>query len=172
MRKDKDLCRRTDRDLYMVSLEGGSAEVLLNTEFNEQNARISPDGGWLAYTSNESGQDEIYVRPFPDVESGKWQVSTDGGNMPQWGPDGRGLFYQSADFQLTRVPIRIEGSFSYGNPEALFSYQPYTGFFDVSADGERFLMIRPGGPTSDAAPEQIYVVLNWVEELKQRVPVP
>ncbi len=64
-----------DRDLYMVSLEGGSAEVLLNTEFNEQNARISPDGGWLAYTSNESGQDEIYVRPFPDVESGKWQVS-------------------------------------------------------------------------------------------------
>ena len=86
-----------DRDLYLVSLEGGPAEVLLNTEFNEQDGRISPDGRWLAYRSNESGRDEVYVRPFPDVESGRWQVSTAGGNRAEWGPDGRELFYLSAD---------------------------------------------------------------------------
>ncbi len=162
-------------DLHIVFLKGGSeAEVLLRTESLERAGRISPDGRWLAYHSNESGTNEIYVHPFPDVESGRWQVSTAGGTRPQWGPDGRELFYVSADLQLMRVPIRTEGTFSYGSPEALFSYRPYFNYFDVSADGQRFLMIRPVAADSDgeAPTQRIKVVLNFFEELKERVPAP
>ena len=162
---------RFRRDLSMVSLEDGLSEVLLDSEFNELAARISPDGGWIAYTSNESGQLEIYVRPFPDVDSGNWTVSIDGGDRSHWGPNGRELFYLSTDQHMMRVPIRTEGgTFSPGNPEALFSTQPYTNFFDVSEDGQRFLMIRQGG-TSETRP-RINIVENWFEELKERVPVP
>ena len=71
-----------------------AAEPLLQTEFPEINPEISPDGRWLAYVSNESGQQEVYVRPFPNIEAGKWQVSQDGGRLPVWAPDGRELSYR------------------------------------------------------------------------------
>ena len=86
--------RSSGFDLGMLSLEGERASTpLLNTEFTERNASLSPDGLWIAYQSNESGQFEIYVRPFPDVDAGRWQVSSDGGWWPLWAPDGRELFY-------------------------------------------------------------------------------
>ena len=82
------MCGRPGSDLKVLTLQGERrAEPLVQTAFNERNAEISPDGRWLAYHSNESGQDEIYVRPFPDANSGRWQISTGGGARPvgaQW----------------------------------------------------------------------------------------
>ena len=93
---------------------------LLRTEFNEQNAEISPDGNWLAYRSNASGQDEVYVRPFPDVDSGRWQVSTAGGVTPLWAPDGRDLFYLAPGGRMMAVSVQTDATFGAGNPEVLF----------------------------------------------------
>ena len=166
-----ELSPDTGFDLYTVSLEGGQPELLLQTEFNEQLGIISPDGNWLAYDSDESGRREIYVRSFPDL-SGRQQVSTNGGAFPRWGRDGSELFYQSGiapTSELMRVSIRSEGSLSLGTEERLFSMMGLNASsgFDVSPDG-RFLMVTARG-TADS---QINVVLNWFEELKERMPVP
>ena len=98
-------------DLGVFSLEG-SSEPLLATEFAERNAEISPDGRWLAYQSNASGQNEIYVRPFPNVEDGQWLISSGGGTRPLWAPDGRELFYLAPGPRLMAVGIQTEPSFA------------------------------------------------------------
>ena len=92
-------------------------EPLVSTAYQVLNADISPDGHWLTYQSNESGQYEIYVRPFPGVEEGRWQVSTAGGDRPSWARDGRELFYLSAEGSLMRVSIEPGPDFSAGQPE-------------------------------------------------------
>lgn len=148
-----------------------SLKTLLDTSFNEQNAMVSPDGRWMAYQSNESGQYEIYVRPFPDVQAGRWQISASGGTRPTW--RGREVFYLGPAPSMMAVQVNTENGFTYGNAAKLFS-GPYLATvlgrtYDVSADGQRFLMIKTGGAgTAGTGIGQIVVVQNWVEELKRR----
>ena len=155
-------------DLYALSMDGEhTSELILGTEeFDEEVADVSPDGRWLVYHSNESGQDEVYVRPYPNIDEGKWQVSRDGGQNPVWGPDGRELFYRSLNMLMV-VSIEDQPSFLPGLPEELFSWSRANGTgvtYDVSPDGQRFLLNR-AGDTEEAA-SQIIVVQNWFEELR------
>jgi eukaryotic-like serine/threonine-protein kinase len=134
--------------------------------------RFSPDGHYIAYVSFESGRAEIYVRPYPGP-GGKSQISTEGGTEPVWNPKGRELFYRSAN-KMMAVEITTKPTFSAGNPKMLFegAYVPTPRSFqdyDVSPDGQRFLMLKPSD-AAEAASTQINVVLNWFEELKQKVP--
>ena len=161
-------------DIVVVTLDGDQVtETLLSTEFNEENAAISPDGVWVAFESNESGQYEVYVRPFPDVESGRWQVSTAGGRYPVWAPDGGEVFFLQGT-QLMAVPVQTDASFTSQTPEVLFEAPYFFGApgrnYDVAPDG-RFLMVKTSSQPGESAPD-ITVVLNWFEELKERVPVP
>ncbi len=159
-------------DISLLSFDGSDrATPLLNTGFAESYPALSPDGHWLAYVSDESGREEIYVRPFPDTDSGRWQVSSDGGTQPLWAPSGQEIFYRS-DEAIVVVPIQTTPRFAPGNPQALFAdeYVLEQGGpnYDVSTDGERFLMIKDAGDASSTA--RIVIVENWFEELKRLVP--
>ncbi|MBI4480546.1 MAG: PD40 domain-containing protein, partial [Acidobacteria bacterium] len=148
------------------------------------------DGKWLAYSSDESGQREIYVQPYPGP-GGKWQISSDGGQEPVWNPKGGELFYRSGS-KMMAVDVQVGQAsrpapsedrsgdlslpgFSAGKPHMLFE-GPYlpppatSNYYDVSPDGQRFLMLKPVDSPASAS-TQINVVLNWFEELKRRVPV-
>jgi serine/threonine protein kinase/Tol biopolymer transport system component len=151
--------------------QGRKALPFLRTPFNEANPRFSPDGRWLAYISDESGRFEIYVQPYPGP-GGKWQISTDGGTEPMWNPAGRELFYRSGD-KMMAVDISTQSGFTAGKPRMLFEgrYELASvpvGNYDVSSDGQRFLMLKP--VEQQQAATQINVVVNWFEELKRRVP--
>jgi eukaryotic-like serine/threonine-protein kinase len=163
----------TGLDIWVMRLSDRKAEPFLRTPFNEGSPRFSPDGRWLAYASDESGRSEIYVQPYPGP-GGKWQISTEGGTEPLWNPTGRELFYRSGD-KMMSVDIATRPSFAAGKPRMLFEgrYQPAPVLidnYDVSPDGQRFLMLKPS-ESAETAPTQINVVLNWSEELKRRVPV-
>jgi serine/threonine protein kinase len=150
--------------------------VPMRTPYPKDNGVISPDGRWLAYESNESNQYQIYVGPFPDLGGGRWQVSTGGGRAPLWAPNGRELFYLDANGFLTRVPVDTSGAFGYGKPARLLYTSYYTlniRTYDVSRDGQKFLMIKsPGaGDQQTVASQSIIVVQNWFEDLKRRASV-
>ncbi len=127
---------------------------------------FSPDGRWIAYESNESGQNEIYVRPFPGP-GGKWQVSTGAGTFafPRWSRDSRELFYRNGN-QMMVVPVRTGESFSAGTPQVLFEGSFWFGY-DVTADGQRFVMIQR--EEQAAATTQLNFVFNWFDEVRRRV---
>ena len=169
-------------DLGMLSLDGLKRDMLLESESSESMPRVSPDGRWLAYVSDESGQRQVYVRPFPNVDDGRWQISSGFGVAPVWGPDGRELFFQTtADAGGTRmmtVPIESGGTFRPGRPVALFQgpFPLSAGLdshaYDVSPDGQRFLMVREQeGADPSAGLPRLVVLQNWHEELKARVPI-
>ena len=170
----------TNVNLSILPMEGErTRKVLLQTENATGMPKVSPDGRWMAYFSNESSKNEVYVRPFPEVNSGKWQVSTDGGSSPLWSPDGRELFYLSNDNSVMAVAVETKPTLSFGTPKSLFK-SIYAGAtigsgtpWDIHPDGKRFLMMKlPGAaPSTAAALREINIVLNWFEELKQRVPV-
>jgi Tol biopolymer transport system component/tRNA A-37 threonylcarbamoyl transferase component Bud32 len=162
----------TQRDIWVLRLKDRKAQPFLRTPFDESVPRFSPDGRWLAYISNETGRFEIYVQPYPGP-GGKWQISTEGGTEPVWNPNGRELFYRIGD-KMMAVEITTQPGFAAGTPRMLFrgQYEPTpatTPNYDVSPDGQRFLMLKPS-EQAQAAPTQINVVLNWFEELKQKVP--
>jgi serine/threonine-protein kinase len=165
------------RDLLQLTLDGTRRVTpLLQTNFDERNAIVSPDGQWLAYESNSSGSLEIYVRPFPNVGGGQWKASTAGGRQPLWARSGKELFYVSPDGALLRVPVEASGAaWKGGTPMKLLEGRYFTGtasasrLYDVSPDGQRFLMITAPGTDTSASPT-ISVVLNWTEELKRLVP--
>ena len=158
----------------MLRLSDRKAQPFLRTPFNESAPRFSPDGHWLAYVSDESGRYEIYVQPYPGP-GGKWQISTEGGTEPVWNPNGRELFYRSgeqddggghyhaAEFCCGQAP-RCSSKGSTQRPGSDFRHQL------------RRVSRRPALPDAQAteqaqaAPTQINVVLNWFEELKQKVP--
>ena len=151
----------------------------LEGEFNERNVEISPDGNWMAYQSNESGAFEIFVSPFPNVDDGKQQVSNSGGIFPVWAKSGQELFYvePGPPARLMTVPIQTGPTFSPGNPEPVFPWNYYLAgpprrTFDVAPGGERFLVLSTTTDESGDGPWEIITVLNWFEELKERVPVP
>jgi len=160
-------------DIGALSMEcNHEMKPLLQNEYNEAVPQISPDGKWMAYASDESGRYEVYVRPFPEVDKGKSQVSTSGGDYPIWSRDGRELFYRTKDAVMA-VAVRTDRDFNSEKPEILFSTSAPSGYWDVSRDGKRFLMIEAAesAGTPAGTPAKINVVLNWTEELKQRVPV-
>jgi hypothetical protein len=135
-----------------------------------------PDGRWLTYQSDESGQDEIYVRPFPEVASGRWQISTDSGTRPLWVRNGQNLHYVAPPGALMDVRIDHGTTFVAGAPTKLFG-GPYDygdlgeagRTYDVSPDGQRFLMIKSAEEQA-TRPTSVVVVLNWFEELRRLVP--
>jgi len=158
------------QDLYTLPLKDGKPQPFVNSPAIETAPRFSPDGHFIAYASDESGRFEIYVRSYPGP-GGKYQISTEGGMEPVWNPKGRELFYRSGN-KMKAVDVTTQGTFSAGKPRVLFegSYVPTPRTFqdyDVSPDGQRFLMLKP---EQSQALTQINVVLNWFEELKQKVP--
>jgi Tol biopolymer transport system component len=167
-----DVSPASGYDIWVLRTRDRKSEPFLVTPFNEGAARFSPDGRWLAYVSDESGGNEIYVQPYPG-SGGKWLISTEGGTEPVWNPNGRELFYRSGD-KMMAVDIATQRSFAAGKPRVLFEGQyvpsPTTPpNYDVSPDGQRFLMLKPS-EQDQSAPTQINVVLNWFEELKLKVP--
>jgi Tol biopolymer transport system component len=163
-------------DLQIVDIEAKTAPTpLLAEPHSESNGVVSPDGRWLAYQSNESGRDEIYVRPFPHVNSGRWQVSADGGTRPLWSRDGRELFYYLPPGVIMAATIGPGSSFTPGKPTVVLKgtyLSPQTGrMYDVSPDGRRFLLIKESRGESGAPPApQLIVVQHWLEELKRLAP--
>jgi len=151
-----------------MPLEGDhKPQAFLQTAFNESEARFSPDGRWLAYVSNESGHNEVYVQSYPD-HAGKLQISSDGGDEPVWSPNGRELFYRNTG-KMMAAEIVNQPTFKAGKARLLFeghyenlSWEPN---YDVSPDGQKFLMLKS---LDNAPPNQINIVLNWYEELKRR----
>jgi Tol biopolymer transport system component len=161
----------TARDIWVFHLEEKRAEPLVVTEFNEAHPEFSPDGRWLAYTSDESGGPEVYVRPYPGP-GGRIPISTRGGTSPIWAPDGSEIYYRTEDAVIS-VRIETKPEFRAGIPRVLFRGQ-YNGRFwirlyDISPDGQRFLMVEPG-ERETARVNQINLILNWFEELKRLVP--
>jgi serine/threonine-protein kinase len=151
------------------------AEPLIHTEAIEFSPDVSPNERYIAYQSQESGRSEIYVRPFPRTGDGWWQVSPNGGSRPRWARDGRQLFYLDQANKLTVVPVQTSGgAFVHESPATLLQTayaRPVenTYPYDVSADGQRFLMIKEDA-TAATARTGLIVVLNWTEELKRLVP--
>ena len=165
-----------------LSLEGDhTVKPLLHDEkCDEFQPEISPSRKWLAYSSTESGQYEVYVRSFPYVNVTKLQVSAGGGTSPVWSPNERELFYLINDNCVMTTNVEIAPAFHLGPPKVVFK-SIYLGAsnnnighpWDVSPEGKRFLMMKPSpsAPTSATAVPKINIVVNWFKELKQRVPV-
>ena len=163
------------RAIRTLRLDNGEVNEFLATPAMEHMAMLSPDGQWVAYVSNESGRDEVYVRPYPKVDGVGRRVSIDGGTAPVWARDGSELYYRSASGDLMAVPATMKPSFTAGRPKPLFRYagrfriSGNASAYDVLGDGKRFVMVtEPQTPAP--RPRQINVIQNWSEELEQRVP--
>ena len=183
-------------DVGILSLDGsGTIDWVLDSTAHESNLSLSPNGRWVAYTSDETGDHEVWVRPFPMVDGTRWRVSTGGGRSPRWGADSRELFYQTPAAQgaptiLSSLNIAVgstlmvaknetEPTFSPGEPVELFDgpflvgVQTWATPYDVSASSQRFLMIKEDPSAGLVADEPTVVaVLDWVEELERIVPTP
>jgi Tol biopolymer transport system component len=163
---------QTLQDIWTLRLnQDRKPTLLLQTPFSEGAPKFSPDGRWLAYVSNESGRNEIYVRPYPGPGE-KVTVSTEGGNEPVWSASTRELFFRNGDAMMV-VDITTAPTLTVGRPRRLFEgrYESTLALwpnYDVSSDGRRFVMIKRTDTGESAA--QINVVLNWFEELKRLAP--
>jgi len=169
------------QDIVMLAVdEKRQVTSLVHSAFDEGNAVVAGDGKWLAYESNESGQYQIYVRPFPAVDTGRWQVSTNGGRQPLWSRTGDELFYVDPTGALMRVNVvRSATGFSAAAPVKLINGTGYYyawddqnrgRTYDVSADGQRFVRIKEGPLANRASdPARFVIVENWTEELKRQV---
>jgi len=160
-----------NRDIFVATLEGkGSIEPFLATDFYEKHPMFSPDGKWIAFVSDRSGQDEVYVKPYPG-EGGFIPISIGGGEQPVWARNGKELFYRSGQKMMV-VSVENEPTFRAEPPRILFEgvYRnalfSYGSNYDISPDGQNFVMVRASGEEQD----EITVILNWFEELKRLVP--
>ena len=165
-----------NRDVYAIRPGRDTAPTpLLTGPFREEGAALSPDGRWLAYTSDESGQEEIFVRPFPDTDTGRWQLSTRGGSAARWAPGGRELFFQGASGDLMVVPVAPGATFSAGEPRRLFPLGGalYTSnivpYYDLMPDRQRFVTARLAAVNQAPGAGQLVVVDNWFEELRMKL---
>jgi serine/threonine protein kinase/dipeptidyl aminopeptidase/acylaminoacyl peptidase len=190
-------------DIVMLPIEGDHKIMpLLHGDYNETQPQVSPDGCWIAYSSNEADPEkrsEVYLRPFPKVNEGREQVSTEGGSCPRWSPDSRKLFYlvgANVAEKVMSVSVETEPTLRLGKPEVLFEGKfvgplPNNGNpWDIHPDGDRFLMMKetettkvesisekstevesPQGETAAEKPLKINIIVNWFEVLKDRVPV-
>ena len=162
---------KTNHDLWVLPRSGGQKPyAIVQTTFNEMKGRLSPDGKWIAYQSNESGTNQVTVQSFPP-SGARWQVSTNGGYQPKWRRDGKELFYVAPDKKLMVVAVKAEGNkFEVSAPQPLFEMRignlPLTGsaFYDVTRDGRRFIVSTA---VEETAPTPMTIVLNWNAGLKQ-----
>jgi Tol biopolymer transport system component len=170
---------KTNYDLMAIPLEGErKPQTILGTPFDDRIAQFSPDGHWLAYISNESGRYEVYVQPFPGP-GGKQQVSTEGGTEIVWAKNGE-LFYRTGGNRekMMAVEVETQPTLRIGKPHLLFegtylnnaANGAFSPNYAVTPDGQRFLMLKDS-EQAQPGPTQINVVLNWFEELKQKVPL-
>ena len=161
---------------FRPGVDSAAAPLVASPEFAEAAPAMSPDGKWLAYSSNETGRDEVFVRPFPNVDSTRVRVSTDGGIAPVWAKGGRELFFVDEDrglvaAQFDPVSGQVLAKETLFTIPAVYRVGSGLNFYDVSSDGERFLMARPyTGDTEDAEPPGFVLVQNFFEELKRLVP--
>jgi serine/threonine-protein kinase len=163
-------------DLMAVRLSTHQVVPLVRTPFAERNGIVSPNGRWLAYEADDSGQFEIFVRTFPDVTRDRWQVSTAGGRQALWARNGRELFYFAPDGALMRVAVGSGLAWTASVPMRMLEsrYVVSTGGniprnYDIAADGRRFLMLKAVGSSEIGGP-QLVVVQHFGEELKRLVP--
>ena len=157
---------KTGQDLWIAPQSGDKkAFPYLQTQFNEQDGAFSPDGRWIAYVSDESGRDEVYVQAFP-ASGGKWQVSSGGGTEAAWRKDGSELFFMAADRNLMAVPVKLGATFEAGLAKPLFPLPVSAGkhSYAIASDGQHFLTARLVGETTTP----ITVVLNWTAGLKKQ----
>ena len=151
----------TNADLWILSVADRKAAVFLRTEFSESGGQFSPDGRWMAYVSDESGRPEVYVQHFPGP-GGKWQASPAGGHSPRWSRDGRELFYVAPGDNLMSIDVKGGEAFGAGVPKLLFGAPMLLSVlgtqYDVSADGQRFLVNRRAADTAEAP---ITLVVDW-----------
>ena len=160
---------QTSRDIYVLSLRGQHRpRPVVSTFAYEGGAQFSPDGHWMAYASDESGQMQVYVRPFPGPDR-RWPVSTKGGTQPLWNRNGKEIFYRSGNKMMV-VDVSGSGDLTFSQPRQLFD-QRYVfqnvslANYDVSPDGQQFVMVK-----DETGSGRLNVVLNWAEELKRLVP--
>jgi len=160
----------TGWDIWVLKLVGDrKPRLFLQTPANEDGAIFSPDGHWLAYQSDETGRNEVYVRPFPDPGR-KWQISNEGGTEPLWARNGRELFYRNGN-RMMAASVETKPTFAAAKPKLLFEGNYAAGAdgfvrrYDVSPDSQRFLMVKEAAQEQSAS--QINIVLNWFEELKR-----
>jgi serine/threonine-protein kinase len=170
---------KTSLDILMMAADGKTAaETLVATPYTEVGPEMSPDGHWFLYHSNESGANQVYVRPFPNANAGRWQVSTNGGLKGAWAPSGREIVYIDANGALMSVSVQTAPTFSSRTPTKILDAKFYLvgpgRNYDISRDGQRFLIIKNPRVESTAndTPASMIVVLNWLEELKARLPNP
>jgi Tol biopolymer transport system component len=151
----------------------GEPKPFLNSPFNEGSPALSPDGRWLAYLSNESGSNEVYVRPFPGP-GGKWQVSTGGGSTPKWSHDGKELFNRTADSKMMLVTCTSSGDSFRADKPQLWSSGQYTNRgnynFDLHPDGKGFAVLRAPGTGETLAVNKISFIFNFFDELRSKFP--
>jgi len=161
---------------FQPGVDSAPQELLASSQADESAPALSPDGRWLAYASDETGQTEVYIRPFPDVDGGKWQVSTSGGQAPLWAHGGRELFYVDAARNMMAVAVPAAGPsqmgariklFTLGTDILLHANEWYTPF-DISPDDKRFLMSRLVSAATTDTPTFL-LVENWFDEVQAKV---
>jgi Tol biopolymer transport system component len=162
------LSRKTHFDLWTYSVQDKKAEPWLEGPLDQTHARFSPNGRWVAYESNESGHEEIYVQTFPEKGGGRWQVSRSGGSAPTWRADGKEIYFIGSDDSLMAADVRIEGTFDAGTPHPLFRAQFRSSIgmtYDVDPDGQRFLANT--SKETDRSGQSVTVVLDWPAILRR-----
>jgi Tol biopolymer transport system component len=164
----REIVPQTKADLWVLSLEDGKPWPWLKTNFNEDVGRFSPDGKWIAYTTDDSGRPEIYLQPFAPgapASGGRWQLSTNGGRNPQWRRDGRELYYFSLDYKLMAVDVTLGAEVKRETPKELFALSSIranpNASFAVTRDGQQFLFVTSA---EEASLTPFTVVLNWMAE--------
>jgi serine/threonine-protein kinase len=155
--------------------KAGKPEPFLRTPNDELVPRFSPDGHWIAYRSNESGSNEINVRPFPNASGGRWQISNGGGLYALWSNNSREMFYETMDNRIMVVDYSIEGgSFVVGKRRLWSDKQPFylgTSNLDLAPDGKRFAVLAlPDPPPGEKGAVHVTMLLNFFDELKRRIP--
>ena len=156
---------------HLLVIENGKDTIprtLVQSRFDQYAMTLSPDGHWLAYVSEESGAPEVYVRPFPTVDSARFAISAGGGVEPLWRRDGTELFFRNPRGAMLAASVTTGRHFEHGTPKLLFSspglaQQPYFRSYDVHPDGKRFLMVSSGGIDANS----LNIIFNWRVELEK-----
>jgi Tol biopolymer transport system component len=165
---------RGNADIVGVRTHGDTTPVpLVATSFTEMEPAVSPDGKWLAYSSNQSGVPEVYVRPFPATGGGQWQVSNGGGSAPDWSSDGRELFYEGSGLQFMAAEVATKPTFFVQGLRPLFSMVPfmdpgYHQAYAVAPDGKSFYFAMQGRSAAARGVHLVWVD-HWFSDLQQRL---